>query len=256
MISFASSPKPSPIKNWVGHQTEEIPKDGRLLEVNKKPIHLPPNLIMVMDDKRRKLINVPLSEQLPLTRQAHMTLIHQKGARVFHDLAQKYFWTNMEKDIIEICKTCKECLTNQVQRKRLTAEFIQATEDNMPMPRMAHGIGFYGHNDGEILVALDLCTREALLWFSPSRKQDLVAESLLSGLTFQKEVPFLFRNDEASEFVHGVVNAMGGYLGIGAITTGGHNPRSNSTVERFMQSLNGALRKCNKSEHKDIKHCL
>jgi hypothetical protein len=104
MFSFASSPKPSPIENWVGHQTEEIPKDGRLLEVNEKPKHFPPNLIMVMDNKRRKLIVVPLSEQLALTRQAHMTLIHQKGQRVFHDLAQKYFWTNMEKDTIQTCK--------------------------------------------------------------------------------------------------------------------------------------------------------
>ena len=256
MFSFASTPKPSPIEDWVGHQTEEIPKNGRLLEVNEKPIHYPPNLIMVMDDKGRKLIVVPLSEQLSLTRQAHMTLIHQKGQRVFHDLAQKYFWTNMEVDIINTCKTCKECLANQVQRKRLTAEFVQATEDNMPMPRMAYGIDFYGHNDGEILVALDLCTREVLLWFLPSRKQDLVAKSLLSGLIFQKGVPLLFRNDEASEFVHGVVNAMNGYLGIDTITTGGHNPRSNSTVERFMQTLNGALRKCNKSEYKDIKHYL
>jgi hypothetical protein len=256
MFSFASAPKPGPIKNWVGHQTEDIPIGGRLLEVNEKPIHFPPNLIMVMDNKKRKRVNVPLSEQLPLTRQAHTTLLHQKGARVFHDLAQKYFWRNMEKDIMDICKTCKECLANQVQRKRLTAEFAQATEDNMPMPRMAYGIDFYGHNDGEILVALDLCTREVLLWFLPSRKQDLVAKSLLSGLIFQKGVPLLFRNDEASEFVHGVVNAMNGYLGIDTITTGGHNPRSNSTVERFMQSLNGALRKCNKSEYKDIKHYL
>ena len=256
MFSFAKTLKPSPIETWVGHQTEDIPIGGRLLEMDEKPIHLPPKLVMVMDNKGRKLIIVPLKEQLPLTRQAHTTLLHQKGARVFHDLSQKYFWKNMEKDIICICKTCKECLANQVRRKRLTAEFTQANENNMPMPRMAYGIDFYGHNDGEILVALDLCTREVLLWFLPSRKQDLVAKSLLSGLIFQKGVPLLFRNDEASEFVHGVVNAMNGYLGIDTITTGGHNPRSNSTVERFMQSLNGALRKCNKSEYKDIKHYL
>ena len=156
MFSFASAPKPSPIENWVGHQTEDIPIGGRLLEVNEKPIHYPPNLIMVMDNKKRKRVNVPLSQQLPLTRQAHTTLLHQKGARVFHDLAQKYFWRNMEKDIMDICKTCKECLANQVQRKRLTAEFVQATEDNMPMPRMAYGIDFYGH----------FCRRESAIWCS------------------------------------------------------------------------------------------
>ena len=84
----------------------------------------------------------------------------------------------------------------------------------MPLPRQCYGIDFYGHQNGEILVALDLCTREVLLWFLPSRKQDLVAKALLSGLIFQKGVPLLFRNDEASEFVKGVVNAMNGYLGI------------------------------------------
>ena len=96
--------------------------------MDEKPIHLPPKLVMVVDNKGRKLIIVPLKEQLPLTRQAHTTLLHQKGARVFHDLSQKYFWKNVEKDIICICKTCKECLANQVRRKRLTAEFTQANE--------------------------------------------------------------------------------------------------------------------------------
>ena len=92
------------------------------------------------------------------------------------------------------------------------------------MPRQAYGIDFYGHMKGEILVAIDLCTREVLLWFLPSRKQDGVAKALLTGLIFQKGVPLTFRNDEASEFVHGVVAAMNRYLGIDNITTGVTTP--------------------------------
>ena len=49
---------------------------------------------------------------------------------------------------------------------------------------------------------------------------------------------------------------MNGYLGIDTITTGGYNPRANASVERFMQSMNGALRKCSNSEYKDIKNYL
>jgi hypothetical protein len=90
-------------------------------------------------------------------------------------------------------------------------------------------LGFYGHQNGEILVALDPCAREVLLWFLPPHKQDLVAKALLSGLVFQKGAPLLFRNDEASEFVKGVVNAMNGYLGIDTIATGGYNPRTMTT---------------------------
>ncbi len=76
------------------------------------------------------------------------------------------------------------------------------------MPRQRYGIDFYGHEQGEILIAVDLCTREATLWFLTNRKQDSVVRALLSGLIFQKGVPLSFRNDEAPEFVKGAVAAM------------------------------------------------
>ena len=243
-----------------------IPKDGRELQKEEIPKNIPKGLLMVMDSDKRKRIIVPLDQQLAVVRQAHQHLIHQKGLRVFHDLSQKYFWRNpplegepqttMEIDIKNICRTCDVCVKNSVQRKRLKAEFTQADEDHLPLPRQSYGIDFYGHHDGEILVALDLCTKEVLLWFLPNRRQENVAKSLLSGLIFQKGVPLLFRNDEAKEFVQGVVDAMNSYLGIDTITTAGYNPRANSTVERFMQTLNGALRKCSNDEYKNIKPYL
>jgi hypothetical protein len=124
------------------------------------------------------------------------------------------------------------------------------------MPRQAYGIDFYGHEQGEILVAIDLCTREATLWFLANRKQDNVARALLTGLIFQKGVPLSFRNDEAPEFVRGVVAAMNRYLGIQQITTGSHNPRSNAVVERFMQHLNACLSKCDDSQYKNMRDFL
>ncbi len=63
-------------------------------------------------------------------------------------------------------------------------------------------------------VAVDLCTREAILWSLTDRKQENVARALLTDLVLQKGVPLSFRNDEAPEFVKGVVVAMNRYLGI------------------------------------------
>jgi hypothetical protein len=48
--------------------------------------------------------------------------------------------------------------------------------------------------------------------------------------------------DEAQEFVGGAVHSMSRYLGIKQITTGGHNPRSNAKVERFVQHLISCLK--------------
>jgi len=251
-FSFARAPKPLPLEEWVGIQKEEIPPKGRRLQSDEIPQGYPDSLIMIEDEQKRKRVCVPESQRLILVKYNHEVLLHQKGKRVSYDLEEKYYWPYMEKDIKEICKTCHVCSKARIRRQRLTATFRQAEKDGMPMPRQAYGIDFYGHMKGEILVAIDLCTREVLLWFLPSRKQDGVAKALLTGLIFQKGVPLTFRNDEASEFVHGVVAAMNRYLGIDNITTGGHNPRGNSTVERFMQTLNACLRKCSDKEYKNI----
>ncbi len=113
------------------------------------------------------------------------------------------------------CQACTIRLSEHpCTRQDLSSTFRQAEEKDMPLPRQAYGIDFYGHEKGEILVAVDLCTREATLWFLPNRKQDNVARALMTGLILQEGVPLIFRNDEASEFVKGVVAAMNRYLGI------------------------------------------
>ncbi len=86
------------------------------------------------------------------------------------------------------------------------------TKTTFLLPRKAYGIDFYDHAKGEILVAIDLCTREVNLWFLTDRKTEGVTKALLSGILFQKGVPLLFVNDEASEFVGGTVHAMNQYL--------------------------------------------
>jgi hypothetical protein len=49
---------------------------------------------------------------------------------------------------------------------------------------------------------------------------------------------------------------MNQYLGIKQITTGGHNPRSNAIVERFMQHLTGCLTKYDDTQYKHIRDYL
>jgi hypothetical protein len=61
---------------------------------------------------------------------------------------------------------------------------------------------------GDVLVALDLGTKEVSLRFLPDRKME--------------RVPLLFVDDEANKFVDGLVHSMmNRYLGIMQITTEG-----------------------------------
>ena len=116
-------------------------------------------------------------------------MLHVDGTRVHHELSRKYYWPNMIKQIKEICRACQSCQAAKVRRQQLSAAFEQANIEDLSLPRQAYGIDFYGHTHGEILVAIDLCTREVSLWFLPDRKMEGVAKALLSGIIFQKGVP-------------------------------------------------------------------
>ncbi len=70
------------------------------------------------------------------------------------------------KQIKMICKACKPCQTAKVRRQQLSAAFDQADKEDLPPP----SIDFYGHTHGDILVAIDLFTREPSLCFLPDRK--------------------------------------------------------------------------------------
>jgi hypothetical protein len=145
---------------------------------------------MIRDDKSRDRILVPICQRQRLVVKEHETMLHENGKRVHHELIRKYYWPNMVNEIKAICQACNTCQTAKVRRQNLFAAFEQADKENLPLPRQAYGIDFYGHTHGEILVAIDLlCTREVSLWFLPDRKMEGVAKALLSGIIFQKESP-------------------------------------------------------------------
>ncbi len=140
--------------------------------------------------------------------------------------------------------------------QRLSLEFAEADANQLPLPRQKYGIDFHGHAKGEILVAIDLVTREVCLWLLPNRKQENVSRALLSGLFFVKGVPLEFRSDNAPELTSGLVAAMNHYLGVEPITTGGNNPRGNASVERFMHTLRHMLRIASNDEYSNLEDYL
>jgi transposase InsO family protein len=107
------------------------------------------------------------------------------------------------------------------------------------MPRQDYGIDFYGVYKGEIMVIIDLFTRETILNHLNNRTQDGVALTILKHIIFQRGVPRSLRTDNAPELssLTGAVSSICEYLKIDQIRTGGHNPRGNSICERVNQSL-------------------
>jgi transposase InsO family protein len=126
------------------------------------------------------------------------------------------------------------------------------------MPRQSYGIDFYGVPKGEILVIVDLCTRETTLAYMANRNQDKVTKALLSQIIFARGVPTSLRSQSAPELVAGWVADIdiNAYLGIDQVRTGGYNPRGNAVCERANQTIGAMLRKCSDAQYNNIKDYL
>ncbi len=109
---------------------------------------------------------------------------------------------------------------------------------------------------GEILVIVDLFTREIILEWLPSRKQELVVNTIIQRVIFERGVPFSIRSDNAPELMRGIVKQLCKYLNISQILTGGYNPRGNAICDRANQTLGAILRKLSDHEYKNIKYYI
>jgi hypothetical protein len=105
----------------------------------------------------------------------------------------------MAKDVQEWCTSCATCITASVRRKHLKTKFDPMAPQARLLPRQHYGIDFYGIHKGEILVIVDLFTRETILTFLRSRTQENVARALLTNIIFQRGVPISLRTDNAPE---------------------------------------------------------
>ena len=82
-------------------------------------------------------------------------------------LMPRYWWPDLSQLVKDVCGACRQCQRANVRRRHLSAKFSPLKNVNHAklLPRQEYGIDFYGHHDGNILVAIDLCTREVKLWF-------------------------------------------------------------------------------------------
>jgi hypothetical protein len=244
-----------PIVNWIGTQLEgqSIPKTIEAQLRGDHPGFPAGLLVLATSDKGIPRILVPRHVQYDLVTQAHLDIHHQHYRKVHKLLRPIYYWPSMDDDIAAICKRCTICQLAKVRRQKLQTDFDSLSPQSTYKPRQHYGIDFYGLQGGEILVMVDLFTRETLLEWLPSRKQNLVVQIVMRRIIFERGVPFSIRSDNAPELMKGVVRQLCSYLNISQILTGGHNPRGNAICERSNQTLGAMLRKLDDQQYKNVK---
>ncbi len=92
-----------------------------------------------------------------------------------------------------------------MRRQKLQADFDALAPQSYSIPRQHYGFDFYGVQGDEILVIVDLFTREVILEWLPSRKQEAIVRVIMRRIIFERGVPHSFRSDNAPELMQGVV---------------------------------------------------
>ena len=249
------------ISSWVGKQLDhtDLPKRYRNLPPQGELItdlkDFPDGLLAVPNSNGTPRIIVPPDQVKPLVLQTHEDIHHQNQSKVEKILVPLYYWPNMVKTIESWCTSCPTCARGTVRRKHLKMKYDPNAPAATSLPRADYGMDFYGLQKGEVLVIVDLFTREVIFIYLPNRSQDNVAKALLNRVIFTRGVPCVIRNDNAPELssLTGAVSAICEYLQIDQIRTGGHNPRGNAICERANQTLGAMIRKLSDYEYKNIK---
>jgi hypothetical protein len=244
-----------PIKSWIGKQLKDQTISQSILSnVIKTHDNYPDGLLAIPSTKGGSpRIIVPVEAQENLVKQAHLDIHHQNHRKVHNLLYPLYWWPLMDKDIERICKACDHCQSGKMRREKIRSEFDALGPQSKAGPRQHYGMDFYGLMKGEVLVIVDLFTRETILQWLPSRKQEQVAHTILRRVIFERGVPLSIRSDNAPELMKGVIHKICKYLNIQQIVTGGHNPRGNAICERANQTLGNMIRKLTDKEYTNLK---
>jgi hypothetical protein len=248
--------KIEPITSWIGKQLENQDIYPATLKTVIKPYdNYPDGLLAIPSTKggQPRLI-VPVTAQGNLIKQAHLDIHHQSHRKVQNILYPLYWWPRMDRDIERVCKACSHCQSGKMRRERIKSEFDALAPQSKAEPRQHYGMNFYGLAKGEILVIVDLFTRETILQWLPTRKQEQVALTILRRVIFERGVPLSIRSDSAPELMKGVVQRICSYLNIRQIVTGGHNPRDNAICERANQTQGNMIRKLTDKEYISLKN--
>jgi hypothetical protein len=230
--TVATKHRRSPLSSWIGKQLlgQKIPKRYLDKEGNVQMMQGYPHGLLAIPSNgySGQRIVVPIEQQKALIKSAHAGIHHQGHTKVHHVLYPLYFWPGMDSTIEAVCTACTRCIKASRRRKKLNLDFNPASQKELLLPRQRYGIYFYGVHNGEILVMVDLFSRETMLEFLPNRKMERVCQAIMKRIIFSRGVPDELRSDNAPELMQIIVRQVCQYLDITQMVTGGHISRGNA----------------------------
>ncbi|XP_052746959.1 uncharacterized protein LOC112050731 [Bicyclus anynana] len=157
-------------------------------------------------------------------------------------IASKFFWPDMNKEVATWAKTCIDCQRSKVHRHIVTplAEFPSSQRfehihiDVIGALKLSNGYKY-------CVTIIDRCTK----WPEVIPVQEVTAETVAKALyenwISRFGVPLRLSSDRGSNFESALFNVLMKRWGITRIHTTAYHPQANGQVERLHRTLKAAL---------------
>ena len=189
---------------------------------------------------------VPLSLRKSTLKMHHEGYGHMGSNRMLETIRLRYFWTHMDKDIIDHTGQCLNCKLRKSYQRRPKVPLMKYSDTARPLDRVHVDLTgplptTKGGKRRYIMVIKDYLTK--YVWLIPLRTKTAqeVAEAFVGDFICQAGVPGRVVSDRGNEFVNQLLSNVSKVMGINRVSTTPYNPRADGFVENHNKTLKDQL---------------
>ena len=208
--------------------------DGLLYRVSKDPL----------TGKKRFQYVVAASLIKQVLQGIHDDAGHQGQYRTLYLARQRFFWTDMERDVREYVKTCKRCVVSKTPEPEARAP-LESIRTSSPLELVC--MDFWSAEDCkgksvDVLVVTDHFTKMAHAYLCRDQSAKQVARQLWDKYFCVYGFPERIHSDQGANFESELIRELLQVAGVNKSRTTAYHPMGNGNVERFNRTLGTMIR--------------
>jgi exodeoxyribonuclease III len=205
-------------------------------------------LVRQVNDLRKGKLDqamVPANLVKSTLRMHHEGYGHMGANRMLETIRLRYFWTHMDRDIVEHCNHCLNCKLRKSYQRKPKVPIMKYDDTARPLDRvhvdLTGPLPLTKGKNRYIMVVKDYLTK--YVWLIPLKTKTAmeVAEAFVGEFVCQTGVPGRVVSDRGNEFVNQLLSNVSKVMGINRISTTPYNPRSDGFVENHNKTLKDQL---------------
>jgi len=205
-------------------------------------------LVRVIVDNRKGLVEqtmVPSVLVKSVLRVHHEGYGHLGANRMLETVRLRYFWSRVDKDILEHTSKCINCKLRKSYQRRPKVPVMKYDDTRRPLDRvhidLTGPLPVTKAKNKYIMVIKDYLTK--YVWLVPLKSKGSVevAEAFVGEFVCQAGIPGRVVSDKGNEFVNQLLKDVSRILGINRVSTTPYNPRSDGFVENHNKTMKDQL---------------